>query len=173
MNIITEVSNNIVYRKIKAEDNMILANIIRRTMEEFKIDKPGTVYYDPTTDQLFELFQDNAQSDYFVVESDGEIVGGAGIFPTDQLPERVCEFVKMYILPHARGKGIAKELIKRCILRAKELNYHSVYLESMPELKQALKLYEHFGFQYLDKPMGNSQHAVDVWMIKRIDNFNL
>jgi len=137
-------------------------------MEEFKVNKPGTVYYEATTDHLFELFQSTSGSNYLVVELNGEVAGGAGIYPTDQLPDGVCELVKMYIKTTARGKGIAKELIRRCINKAKELNYHSVYLESMPELKQAISLYEYFGFQYLNKPMGNSQHAVDIWMIKNI-----
>jgi putative acetyltransferase len=39
----------------------------------------------------------------------------------------------------------------------------------MPELKNALKVYEKLGFQYLDKPMGNSGHfGCDLWMIAPI-----
>ena len=163
------MQENTVFREIKYEDNPALAGVIKSTMEEFKINKPGTIYYEPTTDHLFELFQSTPGSNYFVVELNDEIAGGAGIFPTDQLPEGVCELVKMYIAPAARGKGIAKELIRLCITRAKELNYHTIYLESMVELKKAVKLYEYFGFQYLDKPMGNSRHtSTDTWMIKDI-----
>jgi putative acetyltransferase len=137
-------------------------------MEEFNINRTGTVYVEPTTDHLFELFQSNVKSYYFVVELNGGIVGGAGVFPTDQLPKGVCELVKMYIKPSARGKGIGRELIRNCIDKAKELNYNGIYLESMFELKQAVKLYEHFGFQYLNKPMGNSQHITDIWMTKNL-----
>ena len=163
------IEETILFREIKYEDNQPLAGVIKSTMEEFKINRTGTIYYEPTTDHLFELFQSIPGSSYFVVELNGEIAGGAGIFPTDQLPDGACELVKMYIAPAARGKGIAKELIRLCITRAKELNYHSVYLESMVELKKAVKLYEYFGFQYLDKPMGNSRHtSTDIWMIKNI-----
>ena len=31
-------------------------SIIRRTLAEFGANKPGTVYFDPTTDDLFKLF---------------------------------------------------------------------------------------------------------------------
>ena len=158
--------NTIVYRELRQSDNPAIANIIRRTMEEFKINKPGTVYFEASTDHLFELFQPVEGSYYFIVELNGEIAGGAGIFPTDQLPDGVCELVKMYISPSARGKGIGKELINRCISKARELNYHGIYLESMFELKQALRLYEYFGFKYLDKPMGNSTHITDLWLLK-------
>lgn len=160
----------IIYREIKQEDNLPLATIIRRTMEEFKINKPGTVYFEATTDYLFELFQSVTGSYYFVVELNDEIVGGAGIFPTDQLPDGICELVKMYLAPAARGKGIAKELINRCINTARSLNYHGIYLETMIELKQALRLYEYFDFKYLDKSMGNSEHITDLWMLKTMDH---
>jgi putative acetyltransferase len=44
-----------------------------------------------------------------------------------------------------------------------------MYLETMPELKPALKAYERFGFQYLSAPMGNTGHfGCDRWMIKRL-----
>lgn len=165
----TTNENTIVFREIKPDDNQALAVIIRRTMEEFKIDRPGTIYVEPTTDHLFELFQSTTGSTYFIVELNGELAGGAGVFPTDQLPGGVCELVKMYLKPAARGRGIAKQLISRCIEKAKELNYHGVYLESMNELKQAVSLYEYFGFRYLEKPMGNSTHSsTDIWMIKEI-----
>jgi len=160
---------NIIFREIAHADNAALANVIRRVMEEFKIDRPGTIYVETSTDHLFELFQCAPRSTYFVVELNGAVAGGAGIFPTDELPGGVCELVKMYLTPVARGKGVAKELISRCLETAKELGYHSVYLESMPELKQALRLYEYFGFQYLDKPLGNSQHtSTSIWMVKTL-----
>jgi len=160
--------SNLFLRNIQYGDNLALARVIRKTMEEFKVNKPGTVYYESTTDHLFELFQSTAGSEYFVVELNGEVAGGAGIFPTDQLSPGVCELVKMYIQPAARGMGIGKELIRRCLQSARELNYHGVYVESMFELKQAVRLYEHFGFQYLNEQMGNSQHLTDIWMMKKL-----
>jgi putative acetyltransferase len=40
----------------------------------------------------------------------------------------------------------------------------------MPELKQALIVYEKFGFSYLDGPMGNSGHfGCERWMIKNLE----
>ncbi len=42
---------------IEPNDNPGLAEIIRSALAEFGANKPGTVYYDPTTDALFELFK--------------------------------------------------------------------------------------------------------------------
>ncbi len=44
-------------RPIQKNDNSPLAKIIRQVMEEFGVNLPNTVYTDPTTDHLFELFQ--------------------------------------------------------------------------------------------------------------------
>ncbi len=159
---------NISIRPIQPGDNPALAKIIRATLAEFGANHPGTVYYDPTTDTLFELFQRNGAG-YFVGEIDDKIVGGAGIFPSDGLPAGVCELVKMYLLPEARGVGLGKTLIEKSLEFAKENKYDQVYLESMPELKNALKVYEKFGFTYLDGPMGNTGHfGCELWMLKKI-----
>jgi putative acetyltransferase len=154
-------------RQIKPTDNKALAEIIRSTLAEFGANHPGTVYFDAATDSLYEQFL-QPRSAYFVAEnSEGKIVGGSGIFPTNGLPEDTCELVKMYLLPEARGTGLGRTIIELSLQTARELGYGKVYLESMPELKQALKVYEKFGFTYLCSPMGNSGHfGCDLHMLK-------
>lgn len=155
-------------RDIQPIDNSVLAKVVRDTLAEFGANHPNTVYYDPTTDTLFELFQKKGAK-YFVAELDGEVVGGGGIYPTDGLATDTCELVKMYLLPHARGLGLGKTLIEKCIQAARENGFHKVYLETMPELKQALKVYQKFGFDYLPGPMGNSGHTgCSMWMLKEL-----
>lgn len=160
---------NIVIRTIRKEDNQALAKIIRDTLAEFGANHPGTVYYDPTTDALYELFQKEGAG-YFVATMDNKIVGGGGIYPTNGLPADTCELVKMYLLPEARGIGLGKTLIEKNLSFAKEKGYKQVYLETMPELKQALNVYAKFGFEYLKGPMGNSGHTgCSLWMLKQFE----
>lgn len=155
-------------RTIQKEDNVQLAQIIRDTLTEFKANKPGTVYYDETTDQLFELFQ-KPGSIYYVALMDDEIVGGGGIYPSDGLPNGTCELVKMYLLPEARGIGLGKRIIEECLAFAKENGYTQVYIESMPELENALKVYEKFGFKYISAPLGNTgHHGCEKWMLRSL-----
>jgi putative acetyltransferase len=162
------LSLNLTIRPILPSDNQELARVVRDTMAEFGVNRPGTVYYDPTTDNLYELFQ-KERSTYNVAVLDGVIVGGAGIYPSDGLPPQVCELVKMYLRPAARGIGLGRDLIARCIEFARSAGYTQVYLESMPELTQALKVYEKFGFQYLNGPLGNTGHfGCDKWMLLEI-----
>ena len=93
---------NLTIRPIQKSDDPVLARIVRDTLAEFGANHPGTVYFDPSTDYLSVVFQNN-RSKYNVVELDGVIAGGGGIFPTEGLPEDTCELVKMYLLPHAPG----------------------------------------------------------------------
>jgi len=49
-----------------------------------------------------------------------------------------------------RGKGISKNLLNRCLEEAKERKATKVFLFSNSQLKTALKLYEKYGFSYVD-----------------------
>ena len=156
-------------KPIQLEDNPAIAKIIRTTLEEFGANKPGTVYFDSETDHLFELFSQTPGSAYQVALQDGKLLGGAGIFPTPNLPVGTCELVKMYLLAAARGKGVGRILIEKAFQLASNLGYQAIYLETMPELKKAIYIYEKMGFKYLNGPMGNSGHTgCDIWMIKTL-----
>jgi putative acetyltransferase len=155
-------------RAIQATDNLDLARIIRTVLTEFGANKPGTVFTDPTTDQLYELFQ-TPNAHYFVALWNGEIVGGCGLFPTKGLPKGQIELVKLYLTASTRGKGIGKALMLHCISIAKNSGYEAIYLETLPELHIAVGLYEKLGFHYLAEPLGDSGHfACDLWMTKQL-----
>ena len=155
-------------RTIQPDDNAALAKIVRNALAEFGANKPGTVYFDPTTDHLYELFQEPGAV-YFVALAEGVVQGGAGLFPSAGLPEDTCELVKMYLRPESRGLGLGSNLIRRSLEHAKEAGYKRIYLETLPELNQAVKVYEHVGFSYLDGPMGNTGHfGGDIWMWKEL-----
>jgi len=155
-------------RPIEPGDNEELAKVIRTALAEFGANKPGTVYFDPTTDALFELFR-TPKSFYYVALVDGKVVGGCGIFPTDNLPDGTCELVKLYLAKEARGTGLGKQLMEISLSWAKENGYTQVYLESMPELAKAVSIYEKVGFKALDHPLGNSGHCgCDIWMLKEL-----
>lgn len=85
-------------------------------------------------DNLFSLYQD-FESTYFVVELNHNLVGGAGIHRLDGNDDSICELQKMYLLPVARGKGIGRILMEKCLQFASEQGYKQCYLETMPELK--------------------------------------
>jgi putative acetyltransferase len=159
---------NINIRPIRASDNGAIAAIIRKILTEFGANKPGTVFFDPTTDNLFQLFSE-PRTAYYIAESDGKIVGGSGLYPTYGLPVGCCELVKLYLLPEMRGQGLGLILMERCFQKAIEFGFSLMYLETMPELHAAIGLYEKAGFSYLPGPLGRSGHfGCDLWMIKKL-----
>lgn len=157
---------NVSYRQIREKDNKNIAELIRSVFREFGIDRPGTVYFDPTTDDLFTLFT-KPGSIYWIAEEDEIIIGGCGIYSTPGMPEGCAELVKLYLDPAKRGRGIGKELLNKSIDSARLMGYKQVYLESLPELSRALSLYEKAGFRYIPGPLGNSGHfGCNIWMLK-------
>lgn len=159
-------TDTISIRPIGEGDNGSIAKIIRDSLEEFGAARQGTVYYDVTTDALYQLFQKKGAA-YFVAEAGGALLGGGGIYPTEGLPHGTCELVKMYLKQESRGMGLGKRLIQKCLDEATEAGYENVYLETMPELQRAMQVYEKMGFRYLNHPLGNSGHfGCERWMLK-------
>lgn len=160
--------SGITIREVNQSDNTVLANIIRAVFEEYNAPRAGSVYSDPTTDHLFELFQ-KEKSILWVAEINGEIAGCCGIYPTEGLPENYAELVKFYLSGKARGKGIGKILMQKSIDTAQQFGYSTIYLESFPDFSNAIGMYEKQGFTRLNKPLGNSGHiSCNIWMTKEI-----
>lgn len=161
--------SEISFRPIELKDNHAVALVIRTVLEEHGMNRPGTVYTDPTTDALFELFQ-SENSIYWVALQNEMIVGGCGVFPTKGLPKGYAELVKLYLSAAARNRGIGKQLLEKCADDAKKMGYTHLYLESMPELSAAVGLYERVGYRIIDTPLGDSGHfACNLWMLKELD----
>lgn len=153
-------------RKIEPQDNAQVAKVIRTVLEELNVPKVGTAYADPELDSMFETYQ-KLQSAYFVIEKDGEIVGCAGIAPLANGAPEVCELQKMYFLPETRGLGLGSQMMEMCLQTAIEFGFEKCYLETMPYMESAQKLYKKTGFEYLSEPMGCTGHSsCPVWMIK-------
>jgi putative acetyltransferase len=156
------------YRHLVKEDNKSIAELIRSVFREFGIARPGTVYFDPTTDDLFTLFS-TPGSEYWIAEYNGEIIGGCGIYPTENLPDGCGELVKFYLNASYRGKGIGKQLMDVSIESARKMGYRQLYLESLPELGRAISLYERAGFKFINYKMGDSGHfGCTIWMVKEL-----
>ncbi len=153
-------------RKIEATDNKALAQMIRQVFEEHEAPRTGTVFSDPTTDNLFALFQ-APQSILWVAQAENGSLGCCGIYPTPALPKGCAELVKFYLDKNLRGQKIGLQLFERSLASAKELGYQQLYIESLPHFDRAVKMYEKFGFTYLSQPLGESGHSsCNIWMLK-------
>ena len=160
------IHNNFKIREIQLHDNPKIAQAIRDILIEFGVPKVGTAYADKILDTLYEEYQFR-KAIYYVIEKDGEIYGGAGIKQLDNFEGNVCELQKMYFLPEARGIGFGSKMMEICLQKAKEYGFEQCYLETLPYMEEARKLYRKVGFKDLDAPMGDTGHySCNLWMLK-------
>jgi len=161
-------SEDFIIREIKPSDNLDISKVIRSVILEMGAPKTGTAYEDKATDLMFETYQKDKTA-YFVLEYKNKVIGGAGVAKLDNCEANICELQKMYFLPIARGKGLGTSLISKCLEKAKEFGFKDCYLETMPYMEAARKLYEKNGFLSLKQPMGNTGHySCNVWMLRKI-----
>lgn len=119
----------------------IAQKIISQVLDEY-----GIGGYTHHSDTDLEDIEKAYANGYFgmIQNNDFEYVGTFGLFP---LSETHAEIRKMYLLPAARGNGLGKWMVNFLIEKAKELGFQKVELETASVLKEAISLYEKFGFQ--------------------------
>ncbi|CAN5761758.1 GNAT family N-acetyltransferase [soil metagenome] len=83
---------------------------------------------------LFEILEDK----------DGNLLGTVGLFPLD---DETVELRKMYFDKSLRGRGFGKKMLERMIERARKSGFKKIYLETASILKEAVGLYEKYGFE--------------------------
>ncbi|MGB0789279.1 MAG: GNAT family N-acetyltransferase [Marinirhabdus sp.] len=155
-------------RPIQKSDNVQVAKVVRSVLTDFGVAKTDTTYTDTALDRMFQTYA-RPRAAYFVVHNKGTIVGGAGISQLDNNGGDVCELQKMYYLPVARGRGIGREMMQKCLAAATQFGYTAVYLETMTNMTTAQKFYQYFGFKYLDAPMGTTcNNTCPVHMLKKL-----
>lgn len=148
---------NPIIRPIEKKDNQAIAKVIREVLIALGVPKVGTAYADAALDKMYQSY-DRPRARYFVVEDNGKLIGGAGIAQLDNYSGNVCELQKMYFLEQARGRGIGAAMMTQCIEAARDFGYEQCYLETMPYMEAAQKLYKRTGFTYLDGPLGDTGH---------------
>ena len=91
---------------------------------------------------------------YLDVSDDGI---ARGCIALRKLSDGKGEVKRLYVRPEYRGKGIATALVERIVEDARNIGYKELYLDTLPELESAVKLYKSFGFeetgQYNDSPV--------------------
>lgn len=163
----TEHLDNI--RLITGKDDVQLADIIRKNLEKFHLDIPGTVYFDSQLDHLSSYYTANPEKRaYFVVEDHtGKVFGGIGIDEFSGFA-RCAEIQKLYLADEAKGKGLGKALMETAEEYAVQAGYERLYLETHTNLEVAIHLYEKSGFYRIQKP-GEVQHStMNLFFVKEL-----
>lgn len=157
---------NYKIREIEPGDNQQVKEVVQSVLVEMGVPKVGTAYEDASLNDMHAEY-DHQRMAYFVVEEDGKIIGSAGIAPLLGGDPEICELQKMYFLPEARGRGVGAEMMQKCLDYAREEGFKHCYLETLPYMENARKLYARSGFKSLEKPIGDTGHYnCTMWMIR-------
>ncbi|MCR2802743.1 GNAT family N-acetyltransferase [Paenibacillus soyae] len=153
-------------RVLEEADNAAIEKVIRECLIEFGGNREGLAWADDSMSNLYGYYGREGRA-YWVALQNGEIVGGCGIAEFGDNGE-VCELQKMYLLPRARGTGIARELLEKALAFAK-MHYKLCYLETLSNMIAAGRFYEKNGFKPLDEPLDGSEHfACDAWYLREL-----
>lgn len=93
-----------------------------------------------------------------------EIIGSSALIKEHN---GVFELAKMSVATGWRGKGISKLLIEACLQKARDVNATKIELFSNHQLLPALKLYERYGFRYVemkDSPFATADIKMELAM---------
>ena len=80
---------------------------------------------------------------------------GCGIGALDS--EGLCELQKMYLVPSARGTGLAQRLMDKALSFAAE-HYDRCFLETLDNMTAARRFYERNGFIRIYEPPVRTEH---------------
>jgi GNAT superfamily N-acetyltransferase len=76
-----------------------------------------------------------------------------------RLPDGTCEIKRMYVVPEARDRGVARALLEALENAARELGYTIARLDTGPRQPKAERIYRRAGYEpihnFNDNPVAN------------------
>lgn len=75
----------------------------------------------------------------------------AGCVGLRKLDKEKCELKRLYVKPRFRGDKLGELLLERIMGDAKRIGYRYMYLDTLPFLKTALKMYRRYGFEEIER----------------------
>ncbi|QRM18295.1 carbonate dehydratase [Dechloromonas sp. TW-R-39-2] len=115
----------------------------------------------------------------FFAEIDGRPAGCVGVRSLAG-SEGVCEMKRLYVEPEERGHGVGNALAMAAIKAAKEIGYRKLMIDTLPNMRMAVKLYRELGFteapNYYQTPIEGTMFLaldLDNWSEEEIRSENL
>lgn len=135
--------SKIFVRSATNADCKKIQNLVFNVLREFGLE-PETDGTDADLSDIETYYIKSGGLFEILENADGNLLGTVGLFPVD---EKTVELRKMYFDKSLRGRGFGKKMLERMIEKAGELKFKTVYLETASVLKEAVGLYEKYGFQ--------------------------
>lgn len=100
---------------------------------------------------------------FIVLRADDRAVAAGGL---KRIGAEVCEIKRMYVVPDARGCGLARGLLEALEGRARELGYEIARLDTGDRQPAAKHLYESAGYRSIPDYNGNTMAS--YWFEKEL-----
>ncbi len=129
-------------RPANNEDCGKLADLVYDVLREYNL-KPDPEATDADLKDIERFYFERGGTFYVLEEKDGSIIGAYGLY---RVEKQTCELRKMYLHSTYRGKGLGKFLLDSALSEARQLGFKRIILETASVLKEAISLYESYGF---------------------------
>ena len=134
---------NFLVRDWQPSDRHTAAEVIRRVLEEYGLPwQPESADRDVVEVEGAYLARGG---EFWVVEQNSKVVGTAAYHPIAR-GQNAVEIRKMYLLPEVRGQGLGKYLLSQLERAIAIKDYQEIWLETATILKEAVELYELYGY---------------------------
>jgi len=118
-------------------------NLVFTVLGEYGL-KPDPRCTDADLDDIEQSYLARGGMFRVLEDKDGAIIGSYGLYPTEP---GVCELRKMYLRRDHRGQGLGRRLLEDALACARQAGFRRVNLETASVLKEAIRLYERYGFR--------------------------
>ncbi len=139
-----KIYKGFIIRDWQPKDCDAAAGVIRQVLEEYGLSwQPEEADRDVIEVESAYL---ELGGEFWVVEREGKIVGTAAYQPIAR-GQNAVEIRKMYLLPKVRGQGLGVYLLEQLEIAIAIKDYQEIWIETATILKEAVRLYEHNGYQ--------------------------
>ncbi|UCG46376.1 MAG: GNAT family N-acetyltransferase [Phycisphaerales bacterium] len=130
-------------RPANNKDRRAIKKLVYEVLEEYGL-MPDPDATDADINDIDSAYFKRGGVFYVLEESDGAAIGCYGLYP---LGHQACELRKMYLVRAHRGKGLGRFMLEEALARARRMEFTTVVLETASVLKEAIDLYESYGFR--------------------------
>jgi len=129
-------------RRASNEDSESIVSLVYGVLKEYGL-KPDPGATDADLKDIEQSYFARGGLFFVLEDRGGSLIGAYGLYP---LEDQSCELRKMYLHKSYRGKGLGKFLLDSALEQARKLGFTTVRLETASVLKEAISLYESYGF---------------------------